>query len=84
MRRLLLITLLGLMIVPVLVLAQAEQTQIIDLDDTSVIGEIEDPFIFDVFRQRDSLIEGIQDLNKSFLDEIRVIDKEAFELELKR
>jgi hypothetical protein len=84
MKRLIFLVLLGLMALPPLAVAQKETTQVIDLDEASVIGEIEDPFIFDVFRKRDTLIEGIQDLNKSFLDEIKLIDKEDFELDLKR
>jgi hypothetical protein len=85
MNRLVLFVLLVLMAMPVMAQAPAkETTHILDLDEASVIGEIEDPFIFDVFRKSNTLIEGIQDLNKSFIDEIKVIDKEAFELDIKR
>jgi predicted Kef-type K+ transport protein len=73
-----------LAVLPMLAMAQSEKTQVIDLDEASVIGEIEDPFIFGVFEKRTALIEDIENLQKSFLDEIKVIDKEAFELDLKR
>ncbi len=78
-----------IMFSPVMVTSQEEKvaperTQVIDLDETAVIGEIEDPFILDIFVVKLGGLEEIETLNKSFLGAIKIIDKEEFSKKLHR